>query len=203
MGERITDEFLKYRRIIASLLRKIRPAASSQDIEDILQDTFINTYQSSLKQEIRFPKAFMVKTAIRLANRQINLAQRADCNDRMEEFSDELLSSYETAGFSSNTENEVLHREDFAFLCEAVNELPPQCRKVFILKKIYGLSQKEIAERLAISQSTVEKHVAKGLLLTMQYYQQVKQTDNSSYASQTGHDSATVKPIKNRRSENN
>lgn len=202
MGERITDEFLKYRRIIASLLRKIRPAASSQDIEDILQDTFINTYQSSLKQEIRFPKAFMVKTAIRLANRQINLAQRADSSDRMEEFSDELLSSYETAGFSSNTENEVLQREDFAFLCEAVNELPPQCRKVFILKKIYGLSQKEIAQRLEISQSTVEKHVAKGLLLTTQYYREVKQLDTVSGELQTGGRDGSVNDIKSRRSEN-
>jgi len=175
MSERITDEFIKYRRIIASLLRKIRPAASAQDIEDILQDTFINTYQSSLKQEINFPKAFMVKTAIRLANRHIKLAQRADLTEKIEEFSDESLYSYDVREFSSAIENEVLHREDFGFLCEAIDDLPEQCRKVFILKKIYGLSQREISERLQISQSTVEKHVAKGLLKTMQYYAAAKQ----------------------------
>jgi len=175
MSERITDEFIKYRRIIASLLRKIRPAASAQDIEDILQDTFINTYQSSLKQEINFPKAFMVKTAIRLANRHIKLAQRADLTEKIEEFSDESLYSYDVREFSSAIENEVLHREDFGFLCEVIDDLPEQCRKVFILKKIYGLSQREISERLQISQSTVEKHVAKGLLKTMQYYAAAKQ----------------------------
>jgi len=37
-----------------------------------------------------------------------------------------------------------------------------------VLKKVYGLSQKEIAEYLGISQSTVEKHVAKGLLMCVQ-----------------------------------
>jgi RNA polymerase sigma-70 factor (ECF subfamily) len=172
MSENIANEFLKYRRVISSLLSKVRPLASLQDIEDILQETYINTYQSSLKQKIRFPKAFMVKTAIRLANRHIKLSQRADCDAEIDERSDESLSQYSATDFSSQTEQEVLNREDFGFLCEAVNELPEQCRKVFVLKKIYGLSQREIATKLFISESTVEKHVAKGLLLTKRAYDQ-------------------------------
>lgn len=172
MSEKITNEFLKYRSVISSLLGRIRPRATLQDIEDILQDTYINTYQSSLTQEIKFPKAFMVKTAIRLANRQINIAQRADCDEEIERHSDEGLSLYSTSEFSSKTEQEVLNREGFGFLCEAVNELPEQCRRVFVLKKIYGLSQREIATELSISESTVEKHVAKGLLRTMRAYDQ-------------------------------
>ena len=91
MTEKITEEFLKYRRVIASLLSKIRPSATRQDIEDILQDTYINTYQSSLKQDILFPKAFMVKTAIRLANRSIQIAQRVDSDVDVNEQSDENL----------------------------------------------------------------------------------------------------------------
>ena len=170
MSEKITEEFLKYKRVIASLLSKIRPAATRQDIEDILQDTYINTYQSSLKQEIQFPKAFMVKTAIRLANRSIKLAQRIDSDIDVSDQADESLFSYDQTKFCSQTEKDVLNREDFGLLCSAVDELPEQCRKVFVLKKIYGLSQREIAQKLAISESTVEKHVAKGLLRTMQYY---------------------------------
>ena len=174
MSELINQEFLKYRRVIASLLRKIRPSASLQDIEDILQDTYINTYQSSLKQTIRFPKAFMVKTAIRLANRHITVAQRTDLHEHIDDISDQELIAYGVHGFSNEIEQEVLRREDFGFLCEAVDQLPPQCRRVFILKKIYGLSQREIAQKLNLTESTVEKHVAKGLLKTTQFYEASK-----------------------------
>lgn len=179
MSELITSEFLKYRKVIASLLGKIRPSASAQDIEDILQDTFINTYQASLKQEIQFPKAFMVKTAVRLANRTLKLASRDDAREDIEEFADSLQANYQALGFVSETEQVILSRQDFTILCQAVELLPEQCRKVFILKKIYGLSQREIADRLKISQSTVEKHVAKGLLKTSQYYLSAKSRDES------------------------
>lgn len=189
--ESITSEFLKYRRVISSLLSRIRPRASIQDIEDILQETYINTYKSSLKQEISFPKAFMVKTAIRLANRHIAVAQRIDCDEGIESRSDEGLEFYNTAEFCSQTEQEVLNREDFGFLCEAVNELPTQCRKVFVLKKIYGLSQREIANKLDISESTVEKHVAKGLLRTMRSFDAQQNSGKQS-------ESASVQELRTR-----
>lgn len=179
MSEKITNEFLKYRRVISSLLSRVRPMASQQDIEDILQETYINTYKSSLKQEIHFPKAFMVKTAIRLANRSIKLAQRISSDEDIHQHSDESQSYYDASSFVSRTEQEVLNKEDFGFLCEAVNELPEQCRKVFVMKKIYGLSQRQIAEKLSISESTVEKHVAKGLLRTMRHYDAKQQTNES------------------------
>jgi len=54
-------------------------------------------------------------------------------------------------------------REEFAHFCEAVRKLPAQCRRVFVLKKVYGYSQREIAEELGLSESTVEKHVALGV----------------------------------------
>lgn len=181
MTEKITNEFLQYRHVISSLLSRIRPQASQQDIEDILQETYINVYKSSQKNEILFPKAFMVKTAVRLANRSIKLAQRSDCDEHIEERTDESLLRFDAITYSSKTENEASNRQDFGVLCEALNELPRQCRKVFILKKVYGLSQREIAIKLNISESTVEKHVAKGLLRTMRRYNE-QQTCNESHA---------------------
>jgi RNA polymerase sigma-70 factor (ECF subfamily) len=66
-------------------------------------------------------------------------------------------------------EQEVDGRRRLALFANAVAALPSQCRKVLVLKKIEGLSQREIAIRLGIAESTVEKHLAKALLLTRDY----------------------------------
>ena len=50
--------------------------------------------------------------------------------------------------------------EEFGHFCEAVRQLPLQARRVFVLKKVYGYSQREIVRELGIAESTVEKHVA-------------------------------------------
>ncbi|EIZ80064.1 RNA polymerase sigma-24 factor [Novosphingobium sp. Rr 2-17] len=54
-------------------------------------------------------------------------------------------------------------RDEMDMLIKLVADLPPQCRRVFTLRKIYGLSHAEIAEQLGLSISTVEKHLVKGL----------------------------------------
>jgi RNA polymerase sigma-70 factor (ECF subfamily) len=56
-------------------------------------------------------------------------------------------------------------RDDLRLLARLIADLPPQCRRVFTLRKVYGLSHEEIAVRLGLSISTVEKHVIKGLRL--------------------------------------
>jgi RNA polymerase sigma-70 factor (ECF subfamily) len=54
-------------------------------------------------------------------------------------------------------------RRRFEGFCIAVDTLPPVCRRVFVLRKVYQLSHDEIADVLGIKPSTIEKHVVKGL----------------------------------------
>ena len=63
-----------------------------------------------------------------------------------------------------SSETEVSQEEWLDLLRQAVSELPPRCRDAFILHKMQGLSYREVAENLGISQSAVEKHIAKGLM---------------------------------------
>lgn len=51
--------------------------------------------------------------------------------------------------------------QELALLASAVEQLPTRCRQVFTLRKVYGYSQKEIAQRLQISENTVEQHLTK------------------------------------------
>jgi DNA-directed RNA polymerase specialized sigma24 family protein len=60
-----------------------------------------------------------------------------------------------------------------------VDRLPPLCRRVFVLRKVYKLSHTEIAEVLGVSHSTIEKHVAKGLLRCRDYLREKGMLDAS------------------------
>lgn len=68
---------------------------------------------------------------------------------------------------ASQSTNQVEEQTNFNELNSALqsvlDKLPPQPRKVFALKRNAGLSYQEIAERLQISSSTVEKHMIKAL----------------------------------------
>jgi RNA polymerase sigma-70 factor (ECF subfamily) len=57
----------------------------------------------------------------------------------------------------------VSRQQELDLLREAIQSLPDRCRQVFTLRTAYGLSQREVAARLGISENTVEKQMAKGL----------------------------------------
>ena len=50
----------------------------------------------------------------------------------------------------------------------ALDDLPPRCRQVVVLRKIDGLSQKEVARQMGVTTETVENQVAKGMRLLAQ-----------------------------------
>jgi RNA polymerase sigma factor (sigma-70 family) len=54
-------------------------------------------------------------------------------------------------------------RQELEFLADALRGLPDRCRQVVTLAKIYGLSEREVAERLGISENTVRTHVVRGM----------------------------------------
>jgi RNA polymerase sigma factor (sigma-70 family) len=54
-------------------------------------------------------------------------------------------------------------QEEIARLHRIIEKLPPKCRQAFQMKKFEELSQREIAARMGVAESTVEKHLAKAL----------------------------------------
>jgi RNA polymerase sigma-70 factor (ECF subfamily) len=64
----------------------------------------------------------------------------------------------------------LAHQEDFKHLIQAIQSLPERCRQIITLRKIYGLSQKEVAARLGISEHTVEAQGGIGLRKCMEYF---------------------------------
>lgn len=160
---RMLRAFQENERGIKRLLSRFFTRA--EDVDDIAQETFLRAFAAEADQDVRAPRAFLYRIARNLAlNEKARLASTT--TDYMEDSShpDVLGSSDQVTG-----EDQVYSRQKMAIFAEAVSSLPAQCRHVFLLRKVHGLSQNEVAVRLGISPSTVEKHVASGLLRTAEY----------------------------------
>lgn len=158
--QRLTDVFLKYRRILGNMVGRI---VKPHDIEDIVQETFVRAYENRLKHEINHPKTYLYNTARNLALNHISKKSYSE---------EQTVGDFELSDVIEGTEtleSQMQSKEKFQFFCRAVRDLPAQCRRAFILKRVYGLSQKEIASYMKISERTVEGHIAKGAVRCAQY----------------------------------
>ena len=146
---------------------------SKHDIDDVLQDAYVRAVQAEKVEEIQTPKAFLYKICKNLAiNHHTKAAQRL--TDYIADF-DDLEVLYSTVSMDEQVEQE----NRFVQFCESVKCLPPQCRRAFVLKKVYGLSSKEVAQRLGITISTVDKHLARGLVICRNHLERKGYSFNS------------------------
>lgn len=156
----LLDVFIDYSPTLKRMLRRIVPTT---DIEDIVQETFIRAHEAEVNKRIDHPKAYIYKTARNLALNFIAKKENTS-SSKLEDFNDPDVYLEDLAKVSN-----IESREKFRLFCAAVRELPPQCRRAFILKRVFGFSLKEIAIKLDISESTAEKHIAKGVLRCADY----------------------------------
>ena len=161
---RLIDKFLALRGQLARLVMSIVPP---KEVEDIVQETYVRVCQVENRDQIRDPRAYLFRTARNLAldhvkRSESRLTVSADLDALPEEA---LLSPPE----SDPTHAQVASDEEFALFCEAVRSLPRQCRRAFVLKKVYGYTLKEIMAEMDLGRPTVETHIVNGTKRCVQY----------------------------------
>jgi RNA polymerase sigma factor (sigma-70 family) len=144
---------------VKSSLRKylIRFFVRPQDVEDLLQETFLRAFQSEKSQQIRSPRSFLYKIGKNLALSE-KAAKATQLMTYIGDF-DELS----VIDGKASAEDSLDLQQRIMMLNRVIQALPPQCRRVLVMRKVFGLSHKEVARRLNISVKTVEQHLTKGL----------------------------------------
>jgi RNA polymerase sigma factor (sigma-70 family) len=155
------NQIFRHRAALHRYLRKFTSGA--EDIEDLVQETYLRVYALPDYHSVDSPKALLFRIAHNLAVERAR-RQRTQATESMADF--ELLSVYAT---EVPADQQIDARRRFESFCAAVERLPPVCRRVFVLRKVYRLSHTEIAAVLGVSHSTIEKHVAKGLMRCRDY----------------------------------
>lgn len=145
-----------YREIRTSLTRYVsRYFRRAQEAEDVVQEAFVKVIQAQRDREIQSPKSYIFRTA-----RNISLAHISKSSYKLTDEVGDILTDSELL-MTKTMEEQFEVRENFEVFCSAVRVLPVKCRRVFVLCRVYGFSQKEVALRMGITLSTVEGHLTR------------------------------------------
>ncbi|MDI1334701.1 MAG: RNA polymerase sigma factor [Lacunisphaera sp.] len=148
-----------YRATIAPLRNYLaRLLGSEQDAADVAHDAYLRVKDNVDRHTAANPKALLYTTARHLALNQIKRRQHSPIAGTTGEAD---LAPAPSPGVVQT----VMARQELAQLEAAIRELPAGCRSVLLLRKIDLLSHQEIADRLGIAISTVEKQHARALRL--------------------------------------
>jgi RNA polymerase sigma-70 factor (ECF subfamily) len=133
------------------------------DIEDIAQEAFLRAYAVERGRPIEQPKSFLFRIAKHLALTQLTRKSR-QITEYIEDSEEGTVTQVD---FSA--EDEISGTQMLQVHCDAVETLSPACRNAYVLRKVHGLSHKEIAAHEGIAVSTVEKHLMKAAELCERY----------------------------------
>lgn len=167
-----------HRAMLQGYLRQY--LSSEEDIEDVIQDTYLRIYGIHDYAQVESPKALLLSIAHNLAITLLRSRTRKATDP---------VADFEALGVSSETampEEQLEARRRFEAFCAAVDHLPPICRRVFVLRKVYKLSQTEISAVLGMSQSTIEKHIAKGMVRCRDHLREHGLYDTAEVPGRTG-----------------
>lgn len=146
-----------WNHLIGEVRRRVRGRA---DAEDLLHAAYLRLMRYRAQQTVENVPGFLVRTAVNIG---------VD-NYRHDRFTADV--SPDEMGICENSplQDEVLAaRARLERVREGLSRLTPRTREIFLMHRLDDLKYREIAERLGISQSAVEKHIAKAALFLTEW----------------------------------
>lgn len=145
------------------MVRRVsRRTGGHADAEDLVQSAFERMHRYSQTRQVENPAAFLVRTAVNLrldAYRREKLLGRRHFPENLEDH-----------GNDSPLQDEVLAaRARLNRVESGIEQLPPRTREIFLMHRLEHVKYSEIAGRFGISESAVEKHIARATAFLMKW----------------------------------
>lgn len=154
----VGSEILPHEREVRAWLRRTLDPA---DIEDVVQEAYCQIARLDHVGHIRSGRAYFFTTARNIVLMQLRRARvvRIDTVTEIENLNIVLD--------EPSPERVAAGRRELDRVRRLIEGLPDRCRRIFELRKIEGLSQREVARKLGVTEHVVENDVGKGLKLIL------------------------------------
>ncbi len=156
-----TESVLPHEPMLRAWLQSRFP--TGVEIDDVVQEAFLRVIRARQRATLGSPKAFLFATARNLALDRIRHRQVTGESSLVRSEDSDVL--YDTDDVTET----VSRNQELELLTEAIQSLPDRCRRIFTLRKVYGLSQADIAARLGISEHTVSAQLTLGVQKCTQF----------------------------------
>lgn len=134
-------------------LRFLARRVGFQDAPDLLQETYLRVFRHAELESIDDPEALLHATAINLVKDHLRRRKTEQKYLDFERDADGV------AAHATSPDARMEAEARLKLLLQAVEQLPPRCRQVFVMRRFDDLHQEQIARRLGISRNMVEKHL--------------------------------------------
>ena len=151
----LAREILPHEADVRGWLR--RSLVISGEVDDVVQEAYCRLADLKGFRDIISPRAYFFQTARSIVLEQMRRARivRIDAVTEI----DALCIEWD----EPSPERIAGARRELARVMEIVATLPERARRIFEMRKILGQSQREIAQRLGVSENIVENEAARGL----------------------------------------
>jgi RNA polymerase sigma factor (sigma-70 family) len=155
IGSGLMRAFLEnHHELTRFLSRRLRCLFTARDLT---QEVYLRLAAAGGDDAIANPRALLFRIAANLATDHVRVESRRselmqDAHDLLWVQADEI-----------SPERQVFAREDLARMAAALERLPVRTRHIFYLNRFEGETQRDIALRLGISRTSVEKHMRRAL----------------------------------------
>ena len=134
-----------------------------ETVRDLLQDSFLRFWEKRKSLESVSLTALLF---IMVRNACLNYLKHLQLTGQQSlDYLQELSGSegLYILDFGANPEHELLYDELRSQIRQALNSLPARSQEIFLMSRHEGMKNREIAERLQISEKAVEKHISRAL----------------------------------------
>jgi RNA polymerase sigma factor (sigma-70 family) len=134
------------------------------DIDDIVQETYSKLVSMDSVASIRDIRAYTFRIAFSIMAQHVRHARVVSIHTAAD------LDQFGVETPEPSPERQVEDRDELRRLAAALDSMPGRSRQVFILRRLEGLSQREAAQKLGLSEKTLEKHMSAGIRHLMEFF---------------------------------